>query len=121
MINKSYLRKLAGQGYSIIPVDQDKRPIGSWKQYQTSNRSPDDVESLNSPLFGLVTGYNDVEVIDIDLKVIVGLQQQKKWWQEYLSFIKDNIEDFEDKVVIAKTRNAGYHILYNIPYMILYA
>jgi len=112
MINKSYLRKLAGQGYSIIPVDQDKRPIGSWKQYQTSNRSPDDVESLNSPLFGLVTGYNDVEVIDIDLKVIVGLQQQKKWWQEYLSFIKDNIEDFEDKVVIAKTRNAGYHILY---------
>ena len=112
MINKSYLRKLAGQGYSIIPVDQDKRPIGSWKQYQTSNRSPDEVETLNSPLFGLVTGYNDVEVIDIDLKVIVGLQAQKKWWQEYLSFIKDNIEDFEEKVVIAKTRNAGYHILY---------
>ena len=112
MITKSYLRKLAGQGYSIIPVDQDKRPIGSWKQYQTSNRSPDEVEALNSPLYGLVTGYNDVEVIDIDLKVIIGLQQQKKWWAEYLSFIKDNIEDFEDKVVIAKTRNAGYHILY---------
>jgi len=112
MINKSYLRKLAGQGYSIIPVDQDKRPMGSWKQYQTSHRSPDDIEQLNSHLYGLVTGYNDVEVIDIDLKVIVGLPQQKKWWQEYLSFIKDNIEDFEDKVVIAKTRNAGYHILY---------
>ena len=112
MISKSYLRKLAGQGYSIIPVDQDKRPIGSWKQYQTSNRSADEVEALSSPLYGLVTGYNDVEVIDIDLKVIVGLPQQKKWWAEYLSFIKDNIEDFEDKVVIAKTRNAGYHILY---------
>ena len=103
---------MAGQGYSIIPVDQDKRPMGSWKQYQTSHRSPDDIEQLNSHLYGLVTGYNDVEVIDIDLKVIVGLPQQKKWWQEYLSFIKDNIEDFEDKVVIAKTRNAGYHILY---------
>jgi hypothetical protein len=112
MITKSYLRKLAGQGYSIIPVDQDKRPMGSWKQYQTNHRSADEVEQLNSPLYGLVTGYNDVEVIDIDLKVIIGLPQQKKWWQEYISFIKDNIEDFEEKVVIAKTRNAGYHIIY---------
>jgi hypothetical protein len=111
-MTKSYLRKLATLGYSIIPVDQDKRPIGSWKANQTKARTADEVESLDAPLYGLVTGVNDVECIDIDLKVIVGLQEQKEWWAEYLSFINDNIEDFADKVVIAKTKNAGYHILY---------
>jgi hypothetical protein len=111
-MTKSYLRKLASLGYSIIPVDQDKRPIGSWKINQTKARSADEVEQLDSPLYGLVTGVNDVECIDVDLKVIVGLQEQKEWWSEYLSFINDNIEDFSDKVVIAKTKNAGYHILY---------
>jgi hypothetical protein len=103
---------MAGMGYSIIPVDNEKRPIGPWKEYQQRSRSADEVEQLTSPLFGLVTGVNDVEVIDVDLKVIVGLSEQKKWWSEYLSFIQDNIEDFNDKVVIAKTRNAGYHIIY---------
>lgn len=111
-MTKTYLRKLASLGYSIIPVDEQKRPIGAWKKYQTEARSPDEVEQLDSPLYGLVAGVNDLEVIDVDLKVIVGLQEQKQWWKEYISFIEDNIEDFADKVVIAKTKNAGFHILY---------
>jgi hypothetical protein len=111
-MTKSYLRKLSSLGYSIIPVDENKRPIGAWKKYQTEARSPDEVEQLDSPLYGLVTGVNDLEVIDVDLKVLVGLQEQKAWWKEYISFIEDNIEDFADKVVIAKTKNAGFHILY---------
>jgi hypothetical protein len=111
-MTKSYLRKLSSLGYSIIPVDENKRPIGAWKKYQTEARSPDEVEQLDSPLYGLVTGVNDLEVIDVDLKVLVGLQEQKAWWRVYISFIEDNIEDFADKVVIAKTKNAGFHILY---------
>ena len=111
-MTKSYLRKLSSLGYSIIPVDENKRPIGAWKKYQTEARSPDEVEQLDSPLYGLVTGVNDLEVIDVDLKVLIGLQEQKAWWKEYISFIEDNIEDFADKVVIAKTKNAGFHILY---------
>jgi len=111
-MTKTYLRKLSSLGYSIIPVDENKRPIGAWKKYQTEARSPDEVEQLDSPLYGLVTGVNDLEVIDVDLKVLVGLQEQKAWWKEYISFIEDNIEDFADKVVIAKTKNAGFHILY---------
>ena len=111
-MTKTYLRKLSSLGYSIIPVDENKRPIGAWKKYQTEARSPDEVEQLDSPLYGLVTGVNDLEVIDVDLKVLIGLQEQKAWWKEYISFIEDNIEDFADKVVIAKTKNAGFHILY---------
>ena len=76
-MTKTYLRKLSSLGYSIIPVDENKRPIGAWKKYQTEARSPDEVEQLDSPLYGLVTGVNDLEVIDVDLKVLVGLQEQK--------------------------------------------
>jgi len=50
-MTKSYLRKLSSLGYSIIPVDENKRPIGAWKKYQTEARSPDEVEQLDSPLY----------------------------------------------------------------------
>ena len=111
-MKKTYLRKLASEGFSIIPVEENKKPKGGWKKYQKEHRTPDEVEQLNAPLYGLVCGYNDVECIDVDLKVIVGLKEQKEWWAEYLQFLKDNIEDLESKVTIVKTKNAGFHILY---------
>lgn len=112
MITKEYLKKLVSVGYSIIPVDDNKRPIGEWKQYQTEARLITDIDVLNSPKYGLLTGYNGLEVIDVDLKVFDTLQEQTNFWNEYLSFLKDNIDDFDNKFVIYKTVNKGYHILY---------
>jgi len=40
------------------------------------------------------------------------LKEQQDFWNEYLSFLKDNIDEFENKFVIYKTVNNGYHILY---------
>ena len=111
-MKKSYLRKLASEGFSIIPVTAEKIPTGKWEQYQKKARTPDQVEALNADMYGLVCGINDVECIDIDLKVIIGFQEQKSWWAEYLEFLRDNIEEFDAKVTIVKTMNAGYHILY---------
>jgi Protein of unknown function (DUF3987)/Bifunctional DNA primase/polymerase, N-terminal len=112
MISKEYLKKLVSVGYSIIPVDDNKKPIGEWKQYQTTARLITDIDNLNSPKYGLLTGYNGLEVIDVDLKVFDTLQEQTNFWNEYLSFLKDNIDDFDNKFVIYKTINKGYHILY---------
>jgi len=111
-MTKAYLRKLASEGLSIIPVNENKIPIGKWKDRQTKPYTPDEIEAINAPIWGMVTGINDIECIDVDLKVIVGLAEQKAWWDEYLSFLEDNIEGFRDKVVIARTMNAGYHIIY---------
>lgn len=111
-MNKSLLKKLVDCGFSIIPVDANKCPLGPWKKYQTESRSKEEIDLLDSPLYGLVTGYNDLEVIDIDLKVFATLQEQNDFWTEYISFLKDNIDDFEKKFVIYKTKNQGYHILY---------
>lgn len=111
-MEKSILKKLVDCGFSIIPVDENKTPIGAWKKYQTENRTKSEIDNLSSPLFGLVTGYNDLEVLDLDLKVFATLQEQNDFWNEYLNFLKDNIDDFEKKFVIYKTKNQGYHILY---------
>ena len=111
-MNKSVLKKLVDCGFSIIPVDENKCPIGSWKKYQTESRTKEEIDSLNSPLYGLITGYNNLEVIDVDLKVFSTLQEQSDFWNEYLSFLKDNIDDFDLKFVVYKTKRQGYHILY---------
>jgi hypothetical protein len=111
-MEKSILKKLVDNGFSIIPVDENKTPLGAWKKYQTEARTKDEIDLLTSPLYGLITGYNDLEVIDIDLKVFSTLQEQNDFWNEYLSFLKDNIDDFDKKFSIYKTKNQGYHILY---------
>ena len=109
---KNKAMRLAEEGFSIIPVSKDKRPIGTWKKYQKEHRTPEEVEALTSDLFGIVCGYNNLEVIDVDLKVFSSLKEQNKFFEDYISFLKDNIDDFNQKFVIYKTMNRGYHILY---------
>jgi len=111
-MDKNKLKLLAQNGYSIIPCTELKVPIGQWKKYQKEARTIQEVEKLDAPLYGLVTGVNDVEVLDIDLKVLPTAREQKEFWEEFINFVKNNIYDFDDKFVIAKTKNNGYHILY---------
>ncbi len=106
------LQLLANLGYSVIPCLEDKRPLGAWKEYQTKARTMKEVSELNPALYGLVTGYNYLTCVDIDLKVFSTAKEQVEWWKEYLSFLEDNILDFYDKFVIKKTKNKGYHILF---------
>ena len=111
------INKLINKGFSLITADKNKRPLGSWKDAQTTAT---DVETFKSQFLskgsegvcGLVTGFNDLEVMDVDLKVFSTAQEKKEWFGEYISFLKDNIMDFDDKFVIYKTKNEGYHILY---------
>lgn len=106
------LKLLAKLGYSIIPCSETKTPIGAWKKYQTQCRTEDEIQNLISPLYGIVTGFNNLEVLDIDLKVLSTKKEQVEFWEEFINFLKDNIYDFDEKFVIAKTINSGFHILY---------
>jgi len=111
------INKLINKGFSLITADKTKRPLGSWKDAQTNAT---DVETFKNQFLskgsegvcGIVTGFNDLEVMDVDLKVFSTAQEKKEWFGEYISFLKDNILDFNDKFVIYKTKNEGYHILY---------
>lgn len=118
-INKPDLSRclrMLDDGFSLITVDSEKRPAIKWKEYQTNAMNKDTFENLythpNASGVGVCTGFNGLEVIDVDLKVLVTVQERENFWNEFTTQLKDNIEDFESKFVIVKTRNSGYHILY---------
>jgi hypothetical protein len=125
------LKKLIDCNISIITIGDDKIPNYPWKKYQSEVISKEKLESQYNHQtdttyeykgetktlkatkgLGIVTGYNDLECIDIDLKVIKSLKEQQDFWNEYLNFLKDNIDDFDNKFVIYKTINNGFHIIY---------
>lgn len=111
MISKDYLKKLASIGISVIPCNDKKSPIEEgWTKQPIKTGA--ELERYNTPMYGIRTGYNDVECVDVDLKVIHSISERNEWWQEYINFLSDNIEDFLQKVVIAKTQSGGYHIIY---------
>lgn len=100
--------------FSLVAVNDDKRPNHKWKSCQTEKMPWNDLESELSKVsnFGIVTGFEDLECIDIDLKVFSTAKEQKEFFEEYIGYLKDNILDFEKKIVVYKTKNAGYHLLY---------
>lgn len=116
MITVDRARQLIDNNLSLIPIGENKTPWVKWKEYQTTIVTKDKFTEYyhndKTKGIGIVTGYNNLEVIDIDLKILPSLKEQQDFWNEYISFLKDNINDFDDKFVIYKTVNNGYHILY---------
>jgi hypothetical protein len=130
MENQKVLKFL--EQFSVITVGENKIPNFSWTKQQNEKLTPTQLterleykggkkwtdkdgiinEIKPTTAFGLVTGFEDLEVIDVDLKVFSTAKEQKEFWNEYLQNLQDNILDFEDKFVIYKTKNSGYHIIY---------
>ena len=118
--------------FSVITVGENKIPNFSWKKQQseklsakeltdrinyTGGKKWTDSDGIIRELeptkgIGICTGFEHLEVVDIDLKVFSTAKEQREFWEEYLGYLKDNILDFEDKFCITKTKTSGYHILY---------
>ena len=127
-ISLSRCRQLFDHGFSLLTVGENKKPNFTWKPNQVAPLSKDEFEIRytykggiikkdGEPLpatsnVGIICGYNNVECIDVDLKILDTLKEQQEFWQELLKFFRDNIDDFDNKFVIYKTINNGYHILY---------
>lgn len=114
--------------FSLITVGENKVPNFSWKQQQTQKLTwekfteqynykggkfkQDNTEIPATTNVGIVTGFEYLECIDVDLKVFSTAQEKKDFWNEFVTYLEDNILDFWDKFVVYKTKNDGYHILY---------
>lgn len=121
-------KKLIDSGLSLVCIGDKKIPNFPWKIRQTEAYTKEQFEKDWSYAggiikkdgseipatggVGIVTGYNGIEVFDIDLKIFASLKEQQDFWNEYIKFLSDNINDFDDKFVIYKTVNNGYHIIY---------
>jgi len=106
--------RLLDSNLSLIPIGNAKKPSIYWTKHQTEIISKEEFSKHYEAAkgIGIITGYNNIEVIDVDLKVLSSLKEQQDFWNELISFCKDNIDDFDKKFVIYKTVNKGYHIIY---------
>lgn len=107
-------KNLLDAGFSVMPISEGKRPLIKWKEYQTKQITPEELERHEPKAsgYGIITGFWGVECIDVDLKVFPSVEEGKKFWEEFTSFLSDYIDDFEKRYVIYKTVNSGYHIIY---------
>jgi hypothetical protein len=124
---------LADHGYSLITCNDIKEPIkeGFYTDSKTGERKPNrawtenKTKALSSPqiikrakevegvkYLGLVCGFNNVEVIDVDLKHFHTEQEKIDFWTELLQELESAILNFKDKVLIVSTTSGGKHIIY---------
>jgi hypothetical protein len=128
MITLNRSLRLLDSGLSLATLGSDKKSNYTWSKNQTTQLSKeefttrynykggyikkDGFEMLPTENIAIITGYNNVEVIDVDLKVFPTLPEQEAFWKELYDYLHTNIDDFDLKFVIYKTKNQGYHILY---------
>lgn len=102
--------------FSLLLVGDNKVPVGKWKELQHTKLDPDVfVKRYNDPAvkgIGIITGFEDLEVIDVDLKVFSTTSEKVDFWSEYIGTLMESIYDFDKKFAIYKTVSGGYHILY---------
>lgn len=109
-------KRLLDAGYSIIPVKSNKLPSIKWKEYQNNQITKEKLDELQHKVeisgYGFCTGFDNLEVIDVDLKILPTLKEQKDFWDEFIGLLNDNVPELMSKVCIYKTINNGYHIIY---------
>lgn len=112
--------KYFNAGFYVLPTKEDKTPAntelygGSWDKFKTA-QSIEDVKRIFSRQchgIALITGVNDLEVIDIDCKYDI----EDSLLSNLISAIDlaetgRNFIDFP----IASTKNGGFHLFYRSP------
>jgi replicative DNA helicase len=100
---------------SVIPTNADKIPaINAWKPYQGNRMKETEVDTLFSGpnvkglaiICGAVSGK--LEVIDVDCKY----DTTGALWDNLYRTIEAKLPELYSRMVIAKTKNKGYHIYY---------
>jgi hypothetical protein len=108
-------RALLSSGYSLIVAGNDKLPCHKWKELQTRQWSNEELEKHlsipNAWRYGYATGFGDVFCVDIDLKVLP-MELRGQMWDEFIKFVRDNIDGFDRKVSVHRTLNFGRHLTY---------
>lgn len=102
--------------FSVITIGKDKIPNHKWKECQSDKLTEEqflkNLRDTSTEGIGIVTGFESLEVIDVDTKVFSTQLEKDQFWKEYYQTLKDNILDFESKFSVYVTKSGGYHILY---------
>lgn len=114
-IKTQHGHSLLAAGYSLIVVDEQKRPLHKWKDQQTTALTADQLDVLsdnvNAWRYGYATGYNDLFTVDLDLKVLPA-ESRRAFFDEFMSFVRDQTPNFDNRVAVYRTVNQGFHLTY---------
>lgn len=114
----SYVSKIDSNkiDLSIIPVSKDKIPFSEWKNHQKTIAPLEEWQShyKQDGFVGIITGAvsQNLEVIDIDLKN----DPNHRIARDYFKQIPDALRT---KLIIVKTINSGYHVIYRCPGVVI--
>jgi hypothetical protein len=105
------LKKIIEMGGSVVPLTEGKRSINGWNKYSTTQSTIEDLETWKNSgyeSFGLLMGIGDFRVLDFDFKNAPDIEAETVF-KEIFDSIPDQVKA---KVMIQKTMNNGYHIIY---------
>lgn len=115
-----FYENLMIKGFNLVPIKEiiiknikGYKPSFLWKKevFSLDNLKPY-YSNLQTVTFGLQTGFNDVECVDVDTKIFSSIKEKKEFWIEYLELLENHIPEFKKKVLIIETKTGGFHILY---------
>lgn len=118
----TFYRNLLDHNLSVFPIiekGEQQMPNGKWKKYQTIAASKDQINEWydDAVAFALITGYGDVEAIDVDTKVLKTQKEKNVFVDEYFGLLENHIIDFWNKVSLVETQSGGYHLIYRCEYI----
>ena len=112
-MEKNIFEMLLDKGISSIPVNADKKPLVSWKEFQNRLPSQEECKKWGSMkkegvavICGAISG--GLEVIDIDNK----FDAASSIYLNLISNLSNERPELYDKLVIEQSKNKGYHIIY---------
>jgi len=110
-----FYNNLISKGFLVMPIKSNgknhifpKRDNDNLKLIEIEK----DYEDIKTVGFCLITGFNDLEVIDIDTKILPTKKEKDDFLKEYFAILENHIDNFYDKVCIVKTQSGGFHILF---------
>lgn len=95
-------------GLSVIPIGGKKIPTIKWQKYQSVKMEDWEMSCfLSASKIGIVSGAvsGNLEMIDIDVKYDITNSL-------YEDYIKEIPQHLFDRLVVQKTQNNGYHLIY---------
>ena len=101
------------ENFSIIPLKESKAAnLWTWGEYQKEKITEEKLKANFLGYIGIVAGFEDLEVVDVDTKVLATDEEKESFWEDLLGKLRKEVEDFDKKVAIYETISGGYHILY---------
>lgn len=103
--------------FSVIPVNPDKIPtVKTWTPYQTQKMSRGQLKDIslktNPSDVAIITGYENLQCIDVDTKIMDNEQEKVQFADSFFSLLRDHIPDFDNKIAVYRTRSGGFHLLF---------